>query len=52
MRGDLQQAKKQKSRAESQVAGLEEELTHVKTTHRRSTSSRPATEETKKELQK
>ena len=50
MRGDLQQAKKQKSRAEAAVAGLEEELSHAKTAQRR--GSRPATEETKQQLQK
>ena len=52
MRGDLQQAKKQKSRAEAALAAMEEEVNHVKSAHRRSTSSRPATEETRKELQK
>ena len=53
MRGELQQAKKQKSRAEAAVAAMEEEVTHFKSAQRRSTSSsRPATEETRKELRK
>ena len=52
MRGELQQAKKQKSRAEASVAAMEEELTHVKSAQRRSNSSGPATEETRKEMKK
>ena len=51
MRGDLQQAKKQKSRAEASLAGMEEELVGARSAQRRS-GSKPATEDAKKELQK
>ena len=52
MRGEFQQLKKQKSRAEASVAALEEEVTHLKSAQRRTTTSRPAAEEVKKEVQK
>jgi serine/threonine-protein kinase MRCK len=55
MRGDLKQALKQKNRAEAAVAAMEEELNNVKSAQRRSGSrpgSRPATEDSRKEIQK
>ena len=51
MRGDLKQALKQKNRAEAAVAAMEEELNNVKSAQRRS-GSRPATEDSRKEIQK
>ena len=52
MRGELQQAKKQKNRAEAALAGVDEEITHLKSAQRRSTSVGPAAEEVKKEMKK
>ncbi len=50
-RGEAQQAKKQRQRADQAVRGLEEEIRAVKSHHRRTADSQ-GTEDIKKEAEK